>query len=71
LALQTDSPIAQVARRWRTTAGRSTGASPAAEIYSKVHLADWNGDGKLDLLVGNFCSGSGRNGGNVWLLLGK
>lgn len=38
----------------------------------RIDVTDWNDDGKQDLLVGNFYSGSGRkNGGNVWLFLGE
>lgn len=29
------------------------GSNPLAEIYSKINVADWDGDGKLDLLVGH------------------
>ena len=37
-----------------------------------VAVTDWNGDGKLDLLVGTCASTPGtRLGGNVWLFLGK
>jgi len=36
----------------------------------RLAVTDWNNDGKLDLLVGNFYSGSDRkSGGNVWLFL--
>lgn len=37
----------------------------------RVDVTDWNNDGKLDLLVGNFYSGKGGMGGNVWLFLRK
>ena len=38
----------------------------------RIGVTDWNNDGKLDLLVGNFFSGRGRkSGGNVWLFLGE
>ncbi len=30
-----------------------------------------NEDGKTDLLAGDFYSGGGKNGGNIWLFLGK
>ena len=35
----------------------------------RLHTADWNGDGKLDLLVGNCESGNGGVTGNVYVLL--
>ncbi len=36
----------------------------------RLAVSDWNNDGKMDLLVGNFFSGSGQeSGGNVWLFL--
>ena len=37
----------------------------------RIDVTDWNNDGKLDLLVGNFCSGGGAYGGNIWLFLRK
>lgn len=41
----------------------------------RVSVVDWNNDGKLDLLVGNFYSGTGADkqgrGGHVWLFLRK
>jgi hypothetical protein len=42
----------------------------------RIAVTDWNNDGKLDLLVGNFCyvnggPGGGKTGGNVWLFLGR
>ncbi|MBM4034259.1 MAG: VCBS repeat-containing protein [Planctomycetes bacterium] len=39
----------------------------------RVEVTDWNGDGKLDLLLGNTCPSTGGRGlgGNVWLFLGK
>jgi hypothetical protein len=33
-----------------------TGADPVPGIRSQIAVADWNGDGKLDLLVGDFCT---------------
>ncbi len=32
---------------------RTEGSSPLAEVYSKIHMADWDGDGLKDLLVGH------------------
>jgi hypothetical protein len=32
------------------------GAEPVPGIRSQIAVADWNGDGKLDLLVGDFCT---------------
>lgn len=41
----------------------------------RIAVTDWNNDGKLDLLVGNFYSlrteGKSAMGGNVWLFLGR
>lgn len=37
----------------------------------RIHVTDWNNDGKKDLLVGNFISVNRRSGGNVWLFLGQ
>jgi len=38
----------------------------------RIDVTDWNNDGKMDILVGNFYSGSGsKAGGNIWLFLGK
>ncbi len=37
----------------------------------RIDVTDWNADGKLDLLVGNFYSYKRPMGGNVWLFLGK
>lgn len=37
----------------------------------RLAVADWNEDGKADLLIGDFYSGDGAMGGNVWLFLGK
>jgi len=41
----------------------------------RLDVTDWNNDGKLDILVGNFYSvkkGAKRSaGGNIWLFLGK
>lgn len=36
----------------------------------RIDVTDWNADGKLDLLVGNFYSYKKPMGGNVWLFLG-
>lgn len=39
----------------------------------RIDVTDWNNDGKKDILIGNFYStkNRGKNGGNVWLFLGK
>ena len=37
----------------------------------RIDVTDWNSDGKLDVLVGNFYSYQKPVGGNVWLFLGK
>jgi hypothetical protein len=37
----------------------------------RICVTDWNNDGVLDLLVGNFFSADKKSGGNIWLFLGK
>jgi len=37
----------------------------------RIEVTDWNNDGKLDLLVGNFRGGRGTPGGDIWLFLRK
>ena len=37
----------------------------------RIDVTDWNEDGKLDILVGNFYSHQRPSGGNIWLFLGK
>ena len=39
----------------------------------RIDVVDWNNDGKLDVLVGNFYSNREPRamGGNVWLFLAK
>ena len=37
----------------------------------RIDVADWNEDGKLDILVGNFYSYKKPMGGNIWLFLAK
>ncbi|KPL24732.1 MAG: hypothetical protein AMJ75_02905 [Phycisphaerae bacterium SM1_79] len=37
----------------------------------RIDVTDWNGDGKLDVLAGNFYSHKRPVGGNIWLFLGK
>ncbi|MCP4712583.1 MAG: VCBS repeat-containing protein [Planctomycetes bacterium] len=37
----------------------------------RIDVTDWNNDGKLDILVGNFFSYKQPMGGNIWLFLGK
>ena len=36
---------------------------------NRFDIVDWNNDGKLDLLVGNFSSDDRKSTGNVWLFL--
>ena len=36
---------------------------------SRIDVTDWNGDGKQDILVGNFYSNKKPAGGNIWLFL--
>jgi len=40
---------------------------------NRIEVVDWNNDGKLDILVGNFYSDrtTRKNGGNIWLFLAK
>jgi hypothetical protein len=35
----------------------------------RIHVTDWNGDGKLDLLAGNCFADGGKTSGNVYLFL--
>ncbi len=47
---------------------------PEGSIRAKICVTDWNGDGRMDLLVGDFASSSGANTeyhGWVWLYLRK
>jgi hypothetical protein len=37
----------------------------------RIDLVDWNEDGRLDILVGNFYSDKKPSGGNIWLFLAK
>ncbi len=37
----------------------------------RIDVTDWNEDGKLDILVGNFYSKQRPAGGNIWLFLGR
>ncbi len=37
----------------------------------RIALTDWNNDGKVDMLIGNFYSNTQPSGGNIWLFLGK
>ena len=37
----------------------------------RIDVTDWNGDGKIDILAGNFYSYQRPMGGNIWLFLGK
>ncbi len=37
----------------------------------RIDVADFNGDGKSDIIVGNFYSNKEPNGGNVWVFLRK
>jgi hypothetical protein len=49
------------------------GASPETKgCRVRAAVADWNNDGKLDLLVGDYYKPEeGKIGGNIWLFLGK
>jgi len=47
------------------------GADFEQSYRCRIAVTDWNNDGKLDLLVGNFYSHKKPAGGNVWLFLGK
>jgi hypothetical protein len=52
-------PITASRKTWKRVDGRYVvdkvipGSHELAQIYSKIHVADWNGDGVLDLLVGH------------------
>jgi len=48
-----------------------TGGDFSKGYRSRIDVTDWNEDGKLDFLVGNFYSYKKPMGGNVWLFLGK
>jgi len=48
-----------------------TGGDFSKGYRCRIDVADWNADGKLDLLVGNFYSYKKPMGGNVWLFLAK
>ncbi len=37
----------------------------------RIDVADYNGDGKSDIIVGNFYSAKKPSGGNVWVFLSK
>lgn len=37
----------------------------------RIEVTDWNNDGKLDILAGNFYSSKRPMGGNIWLFLGQ
>jgi hypothetical protein len=36
---------------------------------NRFDIVDWNNDGKLDLLAGNFSSEDRKSTGNIWLFL--
>jgi hypothetical protein len=43
---------------------------PSRSAYNaKVCVADWNGDGRPDLIVGDYCNVSGSSHGWVWVYL--
>ena len=48
-----------------------TGGDFGKGIRNRINVTDWNEDGKIDLLVGNFYVHRRPMGGNVWLFLGK
>ncbi len=50
-----------------------TGDAEAGSRW-RIDVADWNNDGKKDILVGTFSRRSGKDrkyGGSIWLFLGK
>jgi hypothetical protein len=47
-----------------------TGGDFSKGSRCRIDVTDWNEDGKLDLLVGNFYSYKKPMGGNIWLFLG-
>jgi hypothetical protein len=47
-----------------------TGGDFSKGYRSRLDVTDWNEDGKLDLLIGNFYSYKKPMGGNIWLFLG-
>ena len=40
---------------------------------NRIFITDWNNDGKYDVLIGDqyFVKDEKRQGGNIWLYLGK
>jgi len=52
-------PIGPARRTYKMVNGRRTidktipGSDKLAEVYSKIHMADWDGDGLKDLLIGH------------------
>jgi len=52
-------PIAAQRKMYKRVRGRAVvdkvipGSHPLAKVYSKIHIADWTGDGLKDLLVGH------------------
>ncbi len=61
-----DKPELKVARKINLTSEEFAKGSRC-----RIDVTDWNADGKLDLLVGNFYAYKKPIGGNVWLFLGK
>jgi hypothetical protein len=48
-----------------------TGGDFGEGYRCRIDVTDWNNDGKLDILVGNFYSHKKPHAGNIWLFLGK